>query len=207
MLFFKQQIAPFNSYASLWSNGLQNVKLGGENNIPEFCVFAGDIYLGFRSTLGKNNYLVGNVKIGKYCQVGAYVAFHATSHPTKYLSTYINSRLFGGELSSLKSSSFIEIGNDVWIGHGATILEGVKVGSGCIIGAGSIVTKNVPDYSIVVGNPARVIKSRFSTTIVQELLELQWWDLNDFELNKIKPLFFTDLSSVSSIYQIIDRVK
>lgn len=206
-LFFKSHAGPGNSMISLWSNGLQNVKFGGENNIPEFCVFAGNIELGFRSTLGKNNYLVGDVKIGKYCQVGAYVAFHSASHPTKFLTTYINARLFNGDLANLKSISPIEIGHDVWIGHGVTILSGVKVGSGSIIGAGSIVTKDIPPYSVVVGNPARVLKFRFSPAIIEELLSLNWWDFNDSELQAIKPLFFTDLTSINSIYQILNNAK
>jgi acetyltransferase-like isoleucine patch superfamily enzyme len=205
--FFKSYRGPKSSFVSLWSNGLQNVKFGGENNIPEFCVFSGDIELGFRSTLGKNNYAIGDVKIGKYCQIGAYVAFHSTSHPTKYLSTYINARLFGGELAKLKTLAPIEIGHDVWIGHGATILSGVKIGSGCIIGAGSVVTKDVPPYSVAVGNPAKILKLRFSPVVVEELLNLNWWDLSDIELEKIKPLFFADLTSVSSVYQIIQDGK
>jgi acetyltransferase-like isoleucine patch superfamily enzyme len=204
-LFFKYHKGPKGSSVSLWCNGLQNVNFGGENSIPEFCVFAGNIELGFRSTLGKNNYFVGDVRIGKYCQIGAYVAFHATSHPIKNLSTYINARLFNGELANLKLTSPIEIGHDVWIGHGVTVLSGVKIGSGSILGAGSVVTKDVPPYAVVVGNPARVLKFRFTPNIIDELLALNWWDFNDAELEKIKPLFLSDLTSVSSISEILRK--
>jgi virginiamycin A acetyltransferase len=206
-LFFKYHKGPNGSQVSPWSNGLQNVKFGGQNSIPEFCVFAGNIELGFRSTLGKNNYLVGDVKIGKYCQIGAYVAFHSTSHPTQTLSTYISSRLFDGELGKLKTVSPIEIGHDVWIGHGAIILSGVSVGSGSIIGAGSVVTKDIPPYSVAVGNPAKILKSRFSPSVIEELLALKWWDYDDSELKKIKALFFSDLTKISSIYEIVKDAK
>lgn len=206
-LFFQYHQGPKGSSVSLWSNGLQNVKFGGQNNIPEFCVFAGNIELGFRSTLGKNNYLVGDVKIGKYCQIGAYVAFHSMSHPMDSLTTYINSRLFKGELVSLKNIAPIEVGNDVWIGHGAIILSGVSIGSGSIVGAGAVVTKSVPPYSVVVGNPAKVLKTRFNPKVIAELLELNWWDLDDSKLNEIKPLFFSNLTSVDSIYDVLNGVK
>ncbi|MBR6646045.1 MAG: CatB-related O-acetyltransferase, partial [Clostridia bacterium] len=68
------------------------------------------------------------------------------------------------------------IGNDVWIGHSALILEGVKIGDGAIVGAGAVVTKDVPPYSIVVGVPAKVIKYRFSENEIAKLSELKWWD-------------------------------
>lgn len=192
-----------NSVVSILSNGLQNVKFGGENNIPEFCVISGTCSLGFRTTLGKNNFIFGDVSIGKYCQIGAFVAFHSSNHPVNYLTTYINLRLFDGELGNLKNINPIVVGHDVWVGHGATILSGVSVGSGAIIGAGSVVTKDVPAYSIVGGNPARVIRYRFSEKIIFELLGLKWWDLEPKSLDKIKVLFFSDLTKVSSIYEII----
>lgn len=203
--FFKMHSAPNGSFVSILSNGLQNVDFGGENTIPEFCVFAGKCSLGFRTTLGKNNFLFGDVTIGKYCQIGAFVAFHSSNHPVSYPTTYINQRLFDGKLSNLKTIKPIVIGHDVWIGHGAVILSGVQVGSGAIIGAGSIVTKDIPPYSIVVGNPAKVINYRFSEKIISELLSLKWWDLDPKSLKDLEHLFFSDLTQVSSIYEIINN--
>jgi len=74
----------------------------------------------------------------------------------------------------------VDIGNDVWIGYGAKIMEGVIIGDGAIIGAGSIVTKNVEAYGIYVGIPAKKIKSRFDSNTIRKLMETQWWD-KEFE--------------------------
>jgi len=177
-----------------------NVIYEGQNGVPEGCSFSGKIKLGYRTTLGINNMFFGTVTIGKYCQIGANVAFHATNHPTNHMTTYINQRLFS-DLFDLKTEKTIEIGNDVWIGHAVIILSGVKIGNGAIIGAGSIVTKDVVPYSIVVGNPAKFIKKRFPDPIIQEIEALQWWNLSDAELEKIKPLFFKNFETANSIYE------
>ncbi len=70
------------------------------------------------------------------------------------------------------------LGADTWIGHGAVVLPGRKIGTGAVVGAGTIVTKDVPDYAIVAGNPAKIIKMRFSQSIAGRLLDLKWWDWN-----------------------------
>ena len=85
-----------------FSRGLQNVVFEGKNAVPDRCNFSGKISLGYATTLGYNNFLHGNIIIGKYCQLGADVAIHTTNHPTSYLTTYINQNLFNGELKSLK---------------------------------------------------------------------------------------------------------
>ncbi|WP_318643164.1 CatB-related O-acetyltransferase [Flavobacterium ardleyense] len=182
------------------TSGYMNVIFEGENAVPEGCTFSGKIFLGHRTTLGKNNLLSGNIHIGKYCQLGMNVALHGTNHPISFLSTYINSRLFDG-LSELKSEKHISIGNDVWIGHAAIILGGINIGNGSIIAAGSVVTKDVEPYSIVAGNPAKIIRKRFSENIISEIEQLKWWDKSDEELIKIKPLFFKDFSKIKSIYE------
>jgi acetyltransferase-like isoleucine patch superfamily enzyme len=84
-----------------------------------------------------------------------------------------------------------KIGSDVWIGTGAIILAGVTIGNGAVIGSGSVVTKMVPDYAIVAGNPARLIRMRFDEQTIHAFQELQWWDFSDEILLAIAP-YITD---------------
>lgn len=182
------------------SKGIQNVSFEGKNRVPDRCNFSGSISLGYATTLGYNNFLHGDIKIGKYCQLGADVAIHSTNHPTAYLSTYINKTLFNGELCELKEVKKIRIGHDVWIGHNAIIVGNLSIGNGAVIASGSVVTKDVAPYSVVGGVPAREIKKRFSEQIINEVEKLQWWDMNQEELLKNKHLFFKDYSKATSIY-------
>ncbi len=196
---FQSWAKPYLNYkngvkVSFWASGIHNVDFEGGNLVPEYCVFSDQTKLGFRTTLGTNNFFGGKVSIGKYCQIGRDVAFHPTNHPISYATTYVNSQLFGGELKNLKSERPIKIGNDVWIGHGVIVLAGVEVGNGAILAAGSVITKNVEPYSIMAGNPARPIRKRFSEKVIHEIQNLKWWDKSDQELEKMKPFFFKDLS-------------
>lgn len=144
--------------------------------------------------------MYGAIQIGRYSQIGAQVAIIADDHPISYLSTYVNHRLFQGELSRYKNKGTVDIGNDVWIGHGAIILKDVIIGDGAIIGAGSVVTHNVPAFAIVAGNPATVIKYRFSEQVQNEILQLAWWNQSPVELLNLKPLFHVNFANNTSIY-------
>ena len=183
------------------SKGFMNIQFGGKNAIPERCNFNGKISLGYATTLGYNNFFGGDITIGKYCQIGADVAIHTTNHPISYLSTYINQNLFQGELKTLKEINSVTIGNDVWIGHNVIIVGNVTIGNGAILAAGCVVTKDVLPYTIVGGVPAKFIKKRFPDPIIQEIEALQWWNLSDAELEKIKPLFFKNFENANSIYE------
>jgi acetyltransferase-like isoleucine patch superfamily enzyme len=88
------------------------------------------------------------------------------------------------------SKGGVTIGNDVWIGRKACILNGVTIGDGAIVGSHAVVAKDVPSYAVVVGNPAKVVKYRFPVPIIELLKELRWWDLSDNLLSKYhKDLF------------------
>lgn len=184
-----------------FSRGLQNVTFEGKNAVPDRCNFSGTISIGYATTLGYNNFFSGDIAIGKYCQMGADVAIHATNHPISYLSSYINNNLFEGELKKLKETNKVTIGHDVWIGHNVIIVGNVTIGNGAILAAGAVVTKDILPYTIVAGVPAKSLRKRFSDSIIQEIEQLQWWDLPEEELQKTKSLFFKDFTNKKSIYE------
>ncbi|MDO8392273.1 MAG: DapH/DapD/GlmU-related protein [Actinomycetota bacterium] len=84
------------------------------------------------------------------------------------------------------------IGNDVWIGSDAIILSGVAIGDGAVVAAGAVVTKSVPPYSVVAGNPAGVLRLRFDERSIQRLLVVKWWDWDDAKIKQFLPLLLAD---------------
>ena len=91
----------------------------------------------------------------------------------------------------------INIGNNVWIGDNVTILTGVFIGDGSIIGAGSTVTKNVAPYSIVAGNPAKIIRYRFDEDIIRTMDEISWWNWGEAKIRKNEKFFTLNLTCTS----------
>jgi len=149
----------------------------------------------------KNN---GQLNIGKFCSIANNITiFLGGNHNYKNISTYP----FGwtGQFTSKKIDNHILtngnviIGNDVWVGENSTIMSGVKIGDGSVIGCSSLVTKDVPPYAIVGGNPAKIIKYRFSEEIIEKLLTIKWWDWSD---DKIRENI--DLLSSSNINKILN---
>lgn len=129
--------------------------------------------------------IIQNTHMGKFSNIAAMVRIGPTDHPmeraTQHHFTY-RRQLFG--FSDTNDDNFFqqrqgritEIGHDSWIGHGSIILPEVNIGIGAVVGAGSVVTKDVPPYGIVVGNPARLIRYRFEPQQREALLNIQWWD-------------------------------
>ena len=121
--------------------------------------------------------------IGKFCMIASDVLFimNGANHLSDAISTYPFA-IFGDDWSeAMEGKSYPTkgdtiIGNDVWIGFGATIMPGVKIGDGVIIATKSVVTKDVEPYAIVGGNPAKEIRKRFSDEEIEKLLDMQWWD-------------------------------
>lgn len=147
--------------------------------------------------------------IGKFCQIGANVEFvmNGANHQMNAVSTY-PFYIFNGwkqdppSIKDLPIKGYTIIGNDVWIGEGVTILPGVKIGDGVIIGKCSLVTKDIPPYSIVGGNPAKIIKKRFDDEMINLLLELKWWDKSIKEINELIPLLAN-----SNIAYVKEKIK
>lgn len=165
--------------------------------------FTRDIYPQFK--IGRHTYghptLVGlnkpgsaDLEIGAFCSIADKVTiFLGCEHRTDFVSTYPFQILwpaanYYGLTGHPANKGPVRIGNDVWIGWGATIMSGVTIGDGAVIGAQSMVTKDVEPYAIVAGNPARFIKFRFSPQVKARLLQSKWWDLTDPEIVKILPI-------------------
>jgi len=120
--------------------------------------------------------------IGRYCSIAAEVRFimNGGNHPTSWLTTY-PFPIFGEGWESAMPATWPNlgdsvIGNDVWIGYGATIMPGIRVGDGAIIATAAVVTKDVPAYAIVGGNPGTILRYRFDEATIGRLLALQWWN-------------------------------
>lgn len=128
--------------------------------------------------------LVAKLHIGKYCSISENCSIILADHNLNHTSTYpFRNISLAGVISPQPvpdlhavSKGDISIGNDVWIGRNTTILSGLSIGDGAVIGAGSVVTKDVPPYAIVVGNPSKIAKFRFDEETIEKLLKIRWWD-------------------------------
>ena len=138
------------------------------------------------------NYDFSKVKlvIGKFCAIAAETRFIMTGdHKLDAISTY-PFPIFGCgwenafNLFDLPVKGDILIGNDVWLGYDSLVMNGVTIGNGAIIAARAVVVKDVPAYSIVAGNPAKVVKMRFDDTTIERLLKIAWWDWDIIKINK-----------------------
>lgn len=131
--------------------------------------------------------------IGKFCSFAKEVSIYlGDEHRTDWITTYpfniLASNSYGYIKGHPKSKGDVIIGNDVWIANGAKILSGVHIGNGAVIGANALVTKDVPDYAIVGGNPAKLIRYRFDEETIQKLLDIAWWDCDIQTLSEIIPI-------------------
>ncbi|WP_316158027.1 MULTISPECIES: chloramphenicol acetyltransferase [unclassified Bradyrhizobium] len=154
-------------------------------------------------TMGDYSYVVNDSQItyttiGKFCSIAAMTRINPGNHPmpraTQAHFTYRASAYFPGEpddaeFFAWRRQHHVEIGHDVWIGHGAIVLPGRNIGTGAVVAAGAIVTKDVPAYTVVAGNPARPIKRRFPRKVEQRLRDLAWWDWNHQALRAALPDF------------------
>ena len=142
--------------------------------------------------------------IGKFCQIAAGVEFvmNGANHQMNAVSTFPFYTMEGWNMQAPEASDMplkgdTVIGNDVWIGQNAVILPGVHIGDGAIIGADSVVGRNVDPYTIVAGNPAKVLRKRFDDELIGLLLRFEWWNRSIEEIDSLIPLLTcSDLETV-----------
>ena len=147
------------------------------------------------------------LKIGDYCSIGPDVHFIlASEHPYKGISTYPFKVKCLGESFEAKSKGDIVLGDDVWIGLGSIILSGVTIGQGAVVAAGSVVTKDVPPYAIVGGNPAKVIKYRFEPEVIEKLLSFNFKKLDDDIVKELKEKLYQEITK-DNVDEILSEIK
>lgn len=146
--------------------------------------------------------------IGKFCAIAEGVEFvmNGANHQLNSVSTYPFYIMGNGwekvtpKPGTLPYKGDTVIGNDVWIGQNSVIMPGVRIGNGAIIAANSVVTNDVSDYSVVGGNPAKLIKQRFNEELIELLLELKWWDWDEEKLFKnLEILTDPDLEKIKKL--------
>ncbi len=159
--------------------------------------FTTGVFISEGAVIGNNNYfgpysMINNAVVGNYCSIGPGVKIGQAEHSKSYLTTFqkISKQLIGHSLNSTPSI----IGSDVWCGANVVILQGVKIGDGAIIGANAVVTKNIPEYGIAVGVPARVINYRFDDDVISVIKESRWFEHNLKEAKQILKLLENQLN-------------
>jgi acetyltransferase-like isoleucine patch superfamily enzyme len=187
---------------------MPNVSIGKNVIIKENCRIQSGVFIGDYTFINHSTQIDSNCKrIGKYCSISHGVKIGLGPHPLNFFSTspvfyepyrgFVEEQLY----NEFEDKGYTEIGNDVLIGANALILAGVKVGDGAVIGAGSVVTKNVPPYAIVAGNPAKIIKYRFETEVIRKLLQIKWWDKDLKEILKYKDKF----NNINEFIKVLDE--
>ena len=150
-----------------------------------------------------------DIEIGRYTSISDIKMIIGGNHHTD-VTTYLFKGRFRGEL--VENDNFlprsIKIGHDVWIGYGAMIMDGANIGTGAIIGAGAVVRRDVPPYSVVIGNPGTIVKYKFNEKEIDMLMESKWWDLPKEALLKIENLLYSkDIETfVSKVQELKNAV-
>lgn len=171
------------------------------SSLGRYCVLFRDAVV-LHSSVGAYSYVQAgtalyNAEVGPFCSIAAGVTIGLGAHPTHMVAT---SPVFYDNQQPLpkfftKTQVYKEvlprtvIGADVWIGQGAMIRAGVRIGPGSVIGAGSVVTRDIPPYTVAAGAPCRMIRLRLAEVTCQRLLASRWWELSESRLAELAPSF------------------
>lgn len=164
--------------------------------LPDYCNIGRFTYgFNLKNVLYHSKNKSEKLIIGDFCSIAPYVQFIlASDHPYKGLSTFpFKVKILGHDTEAISKGDII-VKDDVWIGLNSIILSGVTIGQGAIVAAGSVVTKDVPAYSIVGGNPARVIKYRFEPEVVEELKKFDFSTLTEDKVKKLGEKLYTEIT-------------
>lgn len=162
------------------------------------CTIARDVEISAHVSIGDHSYInagtiLASGSVGKFCSIGYYCQIGMPEHPIDYLSTsprtYGSRNIFGIPSLWDDYSAPPVIENDVWIGSQVLILQKVRIGNGAILAGGSVVTRDVPPYTIVAGVPAKPVRKRFDESVIKVLLELAWWDIPVADLHQWSRVF------------------
>ena len=195
-------------------NVINSVNAEAYARIPESSFsWDGPVFIGAFSYIVQGS-ILGQSSVGRYCSIGSGVRIMGQSHPTDRVTT--STWTYGSNIKRLVENDFgvtpiqsydvpnepgVRIGNDVWIADNVTFKRNITVHDGAVIAANAVVTKDVPHYAIVAGNPAKVVKYRFPERIIKELREVKWWEKSPKLLSKF------DLSNIESFLEHSDEVK
>ena len=167
--------------------GRQSMRMEGQKRYAKFAIG--------RHTYGSPEILFASsgaaLTIGQFCSIANGVKiFLGGEHRVDWVTTYPFPAMFesaAGHVGHPATKGAVTIGNDVWIGHGATILSGVSIGDGAVVGAGAVVASNIPAYGIAAGNPAKLVRMRFSSQQIEALLRICWWNWPIEVIEKVMP--------------------
>lgn len=186
---FQRAIPCFTAH---WTSFADRSSFAGYNAIGRRCLIV-------CSSFGRFSYVaadtkIARAKIGAFCSIGQEVMIGGLAkHPMNWLSTHPvffstkkQANITFVEHDAFREEYDVEIGNDVWVGARAMILDGCRVGNGAVIAAGAVVAKDVPPYAMVGGVPAQVIKFRFSPEEISKLEEMKWWNWDLQALRKFR---------------------